>query len=74
MGFLEPLLVPTRPWAIVSINFISGLPVVDGCGSIMVVVDRFSKYDIFVAAPLHCAAETAIQLFLTNIVKFWGVP
>lgn len=73
-GLLEPLPIPNRPWESVSIDFISALPEVDGCGSIMVVVDRFSKYGIFIAAPRHCSAESAAQLFLSNVVKFWGVP
>ncbi|KAK2998119.1 hypothetical protein RJ639_025354, partial [Escallonia herrerae] len=45
-----------------------------GCGSIMVVVDRFSKYATFVASPADCTAEEAARLFLKNVVKYWGLP
>ncbi|KAK4385863.1 hypothetical protein Sango_2710300 [Sesamum angolense] len=42
--------------------------------SILVVVDRFSKYGIFIAAPHACPAETAAELFFKNVTKFFGVP
>ena len=40
----------------------------------MVVVDRFSKYDIFIPAPAKCPAEVAAPLFLKHMVKYWGLP
>ncbi|KAK3029096.1 hypothetical protein RJ639_039240 [Escallonia herrerae] len=45
-----------------------------GCGSIMVVVDRFSKYATFVASPADCTAEEAARLFFKSVVKYWGLP
>ena len=73
-GLLQPLPVPTRPWESVSLDFISALPQVGGCGSILVVVDRFSKYATFIPAPTPCNAEDAAHLFVKNVVKLWGVP
>ena len=73
-GLLEPLLIPRRPWESVSLDFISALPKVGELGSILVVVDRFSKYATFIPAPLHCSAEEASKLFLKHVVKYWGVP
>ena len=73
-GLLQPLPVPVRPWASVSMDFITGLPDVDGYTSIMVVVDRFSKYATFVACKAPCRAEDAADYFFRNIVKYWGVP
>lgn len=55
-------------------DFISALPTVDGLGSIMVVVDRFSKYATFIAAPTDCTAEEAARLFVKNVGKYWGIP
>ena len=55
-------------------DFIVGFPNVDGFGSIMVVVDRFSKYGTFIPATKNCPAEEASRLFLKNVVKYWGVP
>lgn len=38
-------------------DFITGLPNVDGLSSIMVVVYRFSKYATFIACKQPCTAE-----------------
>ena len=47
-GLLEPLEVPTRPWESVSIDFITHLPKVGDYETILVIIDRFSKYATFV--------------------------
>ncbi|KAL3524838.1 hypothetical protein ACH5RR_013210 [Cinchona calisaya] len=73
-GLLEPLPVPERPWESVSMDFIVGLPKFEGCQTIMVVVDRFSKYGTFIAASKDCPAEEAARLFMKHIIKYWGVP
>ena len=56
-GLLEPLPISERPWESISMDFISALPTSEGCGSIMVIVDRFSKYGTFIPAPRDCTAE-----------------
>ena len=40
-GLLQPLPVPEKPWVLVSMDFISGFPKINGMRSIMVVVDHF---------------------------------
>ncbi|KAK8590647.1 hypothetical protein V6N13_057538 [Hibiscus sabdariffa] len=74
MGLLQPLPIPERPWESISMDFIIGLPKVDDFLSIMVVVDRFSKYATFIPASKVCPAEEAARLFLKHVVKYWGVP
>ncbi|KAL4376298.1 hypothetical protein GQ457_02G009360 [Hibiscus cannabinus] len=74
MGLLQPLPIPERPWESISLDFIIGLPNTDNCSSIMVVVDRFSKYATFIPASKVCPAEEAARLFLKHVVKFWGIP
>ncbi len=71
-GLLKPLPIPEKPWVSLSMDFITGLPKVKDLWSIMVVVDRFSKYASFSLAP-H-AAEVAADLFFKNVVKYWGIP
>ena len=73
-GLLEPLPVAERPWESVSMDFIVALPKSEGFGSIMVVVDRFSKYATFIPAPADCKVDEAARLFFKNVVKLWGVP
>ncbi|GJR42477.1 putative nucleotidyltransferase, ribonuclease H [Tanacetum coccineum] len=43
-------------------------------GSIIVVVDRFSKYETFIAALSDVTTDDTAKLFFKNVVKYWGVP
>ncbi|KAJ0021489.1 hypothetical protein Pint_31247 [Pistacia integerrima] len=45
-GLLQPLPIPERPWVSASLDFIGGFPKVEGMSSVLVVVDRFSKYAV----------------------------
>ena len=39
--------------------------------SVFVIVDRFSKYAVFVPAPDACLVEEAVKLFFNNVVKYF---
>ncbi|RVW58793.1 Transposon Tf2-2 polyprotein [Vitis vinifera] len=69
-----PLLIPEKPWESISMDFISGFPKVRDFKSVFVVVDRFSKYAVFIPAPDTCPAEEAAKLFFSNVVKHFGLP
>lgn len=47
-------------------DFISGFPKVDGCQSIMVVVDHFSKGAMFIPASYACFTADAARLFFKH--------
>ena len=61
-------------WESVSMDFIVGLPKSEGCMSILVVVDRLSKYATFIPALKECTAEVRAKLFMSHIVKYWVLP
>ena len=69
-GLLQPLPVPKWLWLSVSMDFIPGLPKVDGKASIMVIVDMISKYSVFIVAPELCSSEVAADLFYKYVVKY----
>ncbi|KAH9727410.1 Endonuclease [Citrus sinensis] len=71
---LESLPLATRSWESVSIDFITSLPKSEGCDSIMVIVNCYSKYATFIATPADCKVNEAARLFFKHIVKLWGVP
>ena len=73
-GLLQPLPIPEKPWQCVSMDFITGFPKVESFGSVLVVVDRFSKYAVFIPAPSECPAEEAARIFFSNVVKHFGMP
>lgn len=51
-GLLKPLPIAKHPWE--TMDFIIRLPKLEGYNSIIVVVDRFSKYATFIAALIDC--------------------
>lgn len=55
-------------------DFISGMAKAEGQKSILVVVDRFSKYAVFMPAPHACPADKVAELFFRHVVKYFGVP
>ncbi|KAE8656515.1 hypothetical protein F3Y22_tig00117000pilonHSYRG00231 [Hibiscus syriacus] len=73
-GLLEPLPVPQRPWDSITLDFINALPKSEGYVSIIVVVDRFSKYETFIPCPKDCTTKEAARAFFKNVVKHWGLP
>lgn len=73
-GLLQPLPIPQYPFESVSMDFLTCFPKSDGYSSIIVVVDRFSKYATFIPAPPICDAVVTAKLFVKHIVKQWGVP
>ena len=54
-------------------DFISRFLKVEGFGSILVVVDRFSKYAVFIPTPGECPTEEVVCIFLSNVVKNFGM-
>lgn len=50
------------------------LPQGEGMSSVIVVVDRLSKYAIFIVASHACPADLVANLFYKNMVKYIGLP
>ncbi|KAL0362061.1 UNVERIFIED_CONTAM: Transposon Ty3-G Gag-Pol polyprotein [Sesamum calycinum] len=73
-GLLQPLPIPEGPWQSVSMDFIPSFLKVNGIASILVAVDRFSKYGIFMVASHACPTEMVAKLFFKNITKYFGGP
>ena len=68
---MEPLPIAERPWESITMDFIIRLPKLEGYGSIIVVVDRFSKYVTFIVASTNCTAKETTRLFLKHMAKYW---
>jgi hypothetical protein len=73
-GLLQPLPIPDQKWESISMDFITGLPRVQGKDCIYVVVDRLTKFAHFFAIPLDYSAAQVAELFFREIFHLHGLP
>ena len=73
-SLLQPLPIPKAIWEDISLDFISGLPRVRGIDTVLVVVDRLTKYAHFLLVRHPYTAKTVAEIFIKEIVRLHGIP
>ncbi len=73
-GLLQPLLVPSRPWSHIAMDFVTGLPPSAGMTVVLTVVDRFSKAAHFIPLPKLPSARETATVVLDHVFRIHGLP
>lgn len=78
-GDLAALPIPNLPWQEISMDFITDLPKAKGAesktyDSILVIVDRFTKYARYIPTTSKLTSDGLATIFLHTIFKDYGMP
>ena len=72
-GLLKPLPIPERKWREISIDFITELPLSNGCTNLAVITDRLGKGNII--EPMEkIDADTTARMFIRTFYRRHGLP
>jgi hypothetical protein len=71
---LQPLPIPEQKWESISMDFITGLPHVQGKDCIYVVVDRLTKFAHFFAISSKYSAAQVAESFFREVFRLHGLP
>ncbi|MBW0521984.1 hypothetical protein O181_061699 [Austropuccinia psidii MF-1] len=73
-GLLKPLQIAPGPWNSLSMDFITQFPLSNNFDSILVVVDRFSKMEIFIPTYGTITSLDLAQIFINHVFSKHGLP
>lgn len=74
IGLLQPIPIPSRPFEVISMDFITELPVSAGFDSILVIVDKLTKFATFVPVTSTITQRGTAELLVQHIFSKYGLP
>jgi hypothetical protein len=73
-GKLQPLHIPPDAWHTIGLDFIEGFPLSNRFDTILVVVDKLTKFGHFIPLKHPFTATTVAQAFMDNVYSLHGLP
>lgn len=73
IGLLQPILILSQPFEVVSKDFIPELPTSSGYDNILVIVDKLTKYVILILTTTKVMEEETVKLFLKHIISKFSI-
>ena len=73
-GLLRPPPVPERRWRHITMDFVTGLPLVNGFDAVLNVVDRLSKLRHIIPCSTTITSKDLAKLFIDHVWKHHGLP
>lgn len=74
IGLLQLIPIPSQPFEVVSMDFIPELPTSEGYNNILVIVDKLTKYAIFMPTTVTVNKEDMARLFFKHVISQFGIP
>ncbi|EEA26632.1 retrovirus polyprotein, putative [Talaromyces marneffei ATCC 18224] len=71
---LQEIEAPEYPWQWITMDYIVKLPESDNCNTILVVMDRLTKYAHFIPTVEEINAEGLAQILMEEVFKHHGIP
>ncbi|QRV83886.1 Retrovirus-related Pol polyprotein from transposon [Ceratobasidium sp. AG-Ba] len=73
-GFLQSIPIPSQPFEVVTMDFITDLPESNGYDAILTIVDKLTKYTHFIPCKKSINEVETAQLFHDHIWSHYGLP
>ena len=71
---LQPIPIPFQPFEVVTINFIPELHECEGYDNVLVIVDKLTKYTIFIPTTTRITKKGTAELFFQHVISQYGIP
>jgi transposase InsO family protein len=71
---LHPIPIPSQPFEVVTMDFIPELPESEGFDNILVIVDKLTKYALFIPTSTNINEVDTAKLFFDHVISRYGIP